>query len=77
MHRSCLMNLVSGSKIAYNTVECSCLISFSWASLRGTGPKRIIKNKNICLRRESNQRSIAFQPRALDRLACGTDVLLR
>ena len=33
-------------------------------------------NENKCLSHESNQRPLAFQPAALDRLATGTDVMM-
>ena len=38
--------------------------------------KRKIQKENTCLRRESNQRLLVFQPGALDRLVTGTDVSL-
>ena len=43
-------------------------IGMSFAQLWGMGNWRKIRNKNICLHRESNLRLLAFQPGALDHL---------
>ena len=44
------------------------------AELWGMGNKQKIQNENICLRQESLQRPLAFQPDAFDHLAGGSEV---
>ena len=54
------------------------MLDFIWkgsAELYGARNKGKIQNDNICLRREWNQRTLAFQPDTLDRLAIGSDDL--
>ena len=48
-------------------------IGIGFADLPGKDNKR----KMLCLSRESNQRPLAFHQDDLDRLATGTDVMMR
>ena len=63
----CIINRIICPK--QYTLHVNCHARKHWHGLRRTvrnKNNRKIQNENICLRRESNQRPLAFQPAALE-----------